>query len=325
MKIFVLRRSFFTFRGCKAHELALAGKDTLSRMCSDLGAQVTDGALPAGEKCVLWAVFPFLTREKLAAYLCSHAGSVRFRGGFLERGGAFSEAEPPDAGMFTLADYTAMRGRAFSEKAEALRRGGVCVEEGAQVDDACVLGEGCFVGSGCVLRGACVLGENVTVEGASVLADCSVGSGTRIVSSHADHAALGADCSVGPFSFLRAGTRLEDGVRIGSFVECKNAHIGSGSKAAHLAYIGDAELGEGVNVGCGVVFANFDGKNKHRTRVGSGTFLGCNCNLVAPVNVGKGCFVAAGTTVTRDLADGDFCIGRSRALAVKKGAGKYLS
>ena len=129
---------------------------------------------------------------------------------------------------------------------------------------------------------------------------------------------------MGPYATLRPASLVGDDVRIGSFVEVKNASVGDGCKIAHLAYVGDAELGSKVNVGCGVVFVNYDGRRKHRSYVGDGSFLGSNCNLVAPVRIGAGCFLAAGTTLTRDMADGDFCIGRSRESVRPKGAEKYL-
>ena len=289
-----------------------------------LDAQIVDGAPPSGEKIVLYPVFPFLTREKLAQFYSLHPGSVRFRGGFLERGGSFSEGGDPDRGMYALEDYPAIRALAFRENALMFAAGGALVEEGAQVDAGVLLGSGCIVRRGAVIRGNSVLGQNVTVGADSVLEDTAVGSGTEIVSSYISASSIGQDCSVGPFARLRPGNRIGNRVRIGAFVECKNSVIGDGCKLSHLAYVGDADLGERVNVGCGVVFANYDGKRKSRTRVGSGAFLGCNCNLVAPVRVGEGCFLAAGTTLTRDLDDGAFCIGRSRETIRPGAAEKYL-
>ena len=107
-------------------------------------------------------------------------------------------------------------------------------------------------------------------------------------------------------------------------MEIKNSSLGERCKAAHLAYIGDATLGKNVNVGCGVVFANYNGKIKQRSAVGDGCFLGSNCNLIAPVTLGEGVFLAAGTTLTRDLSSSDFCIGRSRERVKEGGAEKYL-
>ena len=324
MKVYLVKRAFFTFRGKKSYELDLAGESCLARMQRRLDARIVDGAPPSGEKLVLYPVFPFLTPEKLAAYLSLHPGSVRFRGGFLARGGSFSEGSDPDRGMYSLEDYPAMRALAFRENALAFAAGGALVEEGAQVDAGVLLGSGCIVRRGAVIRGESVLGQNVTVSGGSLLEDAVVGAGTDVVSSHISASHIGDECTIGPFARLRPGNQIGNRVRIGAFVECKNSAIGDGCKLSHLAYVGDADLGERVNVGCGVVFVNYDGRRKSRTCVGSGAFLGSNCNLVAPVRVGEGCFLAAGTTLTRDLDDGDFCIGRNRETVKPGGAGKYL-
>ncbi|MBE5748451.1 MAG: hypothetical protein E7344_02345 [Clostridiales bacterium] len=124
--------------------------------------------------------------------------------------------------------------------------------------------------------------------------------------------AVGKNVSVGPFATIRPGSIIDDDCRIGNFVEVKNSVVKKNTKIAHLAYVGDAQVGCGVNVGCGVVFANFDGKTKHKTVVGDNCFLGCNSNLVAPLCIGDGCFVAAGTTVTKDVGADSFVIGRTR-------------
>ncbi len=123
---------------------------------------------------------------------------------------------------------------------------------------------------------------------------------------------VGKNVSVGPFATIRPGCNIGDNCRIGNFVEVKNSVIKQDTKIAHHAYVGDADVGCGVNVGCGVVFANFDGKTKHKTVVGDNCFLGCNSNLVAPLCIGDDCFVAAGTTVTKDVGPHSFVIGRSR-------------
>lgn len=123
---------------------------------------------------------------------------------------------------------------------------------------------------------------------------------------------VGKKVSVGPFATIRPDCIVGDNCRIGNFVEVKNSVIKQNTKIAHLAYVGDADVGCGVNVGCGVVFANYDGKTKHKTIVGDNCFLGCNSNLVAPLCIGNGCFVAAGTTVTHDVGADSFVIGRAR-------------
>ena len=130
---------------------------------------------------------------------------------------------------------------------------------------------------------------------------------------------VGCECQIGPFATIRKDCVVGDNCRVGNFVELKNSVVGDKVKVAHLAYVGDACVGNDTNVGCGVVFANFDGKNKHKTTVGKNCFLGCNSNLVAPLVVGDGCFVAAGTTVTNDLANNTFAIGRARQVTKDMG------
>ena len=134
---------------------------------------------------------------------------------------------------------------------------------------------------------------------------------------------MGAGCKVGPFAHLRPGAQVGENCRIGNFVEIKNARIGSGTKIAHLTYVGDAEIGENCNIGCGVVFCNYDGKKKSRTVVGKNCFIGSNVNLVAPVEIGEGSYIAAGTTVTRSVPPHSFVIGRSRQSCDKKLAERY--
>jgi bifunctional UDP-N-acetylglucosamine pyrophosphorylase/glucosamine-1-phosphate N-acetyltransferase len=130
--------------------------------------------------------------------------------------------------------------------------------------------------------------------------------------SHLDAAFIGPDCSVGPYARLRPGTRLSAGARIGNFVETKQASIGEGSKVNHLSYVGDAVLGAGVNVGAGTITCNYDGVAKHQTHLGDGVFIGSNSTLVAPLSVGDGGFVAAGSTVTRDVPGESLAVGRGK-------------
>ena len=156
------------------------------------------------------------------------------------------------------------------------------------------IGEGCAVGPNCDLRAA------------------EVADGAVVKHSVLDGAYVGARTTVGPFAYLRPGTRLGENVKIGDFVETKNASIGDGTKVSHLAYIGDARIGKNVNVGCGVITANYDGYSKSETIVEDDAFIGSNVNLVAPVRIGKGAFIVAGSTITKDVGDGDMAIARER-------------
>jgi bifunctional UDP-N-acetylglucosamine pyrophosphorylase/glucosamine-1-phosphate N-acetyltransferase len=163
-------------------------------------------------------------------------------------------------------------------------------------------GQDVLIDVNCIFEGDVVLGDGVQIGANCVLRNVRVGDGAVIhAMSHLEDAAVGAECSVGPFARLRPGTELDRGARIGNFVETKKARIGAGSKVNHLSYIGDAQLGSGVNVGAGTITCNYDGIAKHRTQMGDGVFVGSNSTLVAPLRLGDGAFVAAGTTVTRDV------------------------
>ena len=186
------------------------------------------------------------------------------------------------------------------------------------------VGRGVTIEPFAVVKGNTVLGDGCVVGSFSYLDNAIVGERTAVRSSRITDSSVGARCVVGPNAHLRDGAAVGDDCRIGNFVEVKRSVLHDGVKAAHLSYIGDAEVGARTNVGCGVVFVNFDGKTKHRTVVGKDCFIGCNANLVAPLVIGDGCYVACGTTVDGDMPDGSFGIGRSY-LTVKEGkACKYL-
>ena len=175
-----------------------------------------------------------------------------------------------------------------------------------------------------VVKGNTILHDNCIVGSFSYIDDSSIGQNTVVRSSRITDSAVGENCTVGPNAHLRENALVGNGCRIGNFVEVKHSVLHDGVKASHLSYVGDAEVGARTNIGCGVVFVNFDGRNKHRTVVGEDCFIGCNANLVAPLTLGNGCFVACGTTVDKDIPDGAFGIGRSY-LTVKEGkAHKYL-
>lgn len=136
---------------------------------------------------------------------------------------------------------------------------------------------------------------------------------------------IGGGSVIGPYAYLRRGSKVGRGCRVGDFTEMKNAVLGDNSKMAHLSYLGDADVGENANIGCGVVFVNYDGEKKQRTVVEEGVFIGSNCNLVAPLYIGKNSYIACGSTVTENLERGDLCIARSRQIVKRgKGFGRYL-
>jgi bifunctional UDP-N-acetylglucosamine pyrophosphorylase/glucosamine-1-phosphate N-acetyltransferase len=146
----------------------------------------------------------------------------------------------------------------------------------------------------------------------TTLVDVEVGANATVVRTHGSLSVIGADASVGPFAYLRPGTRLGAGGKIGTFVEAKNARIGAGAKVPHLSYVGDAEIADSANIGAGVIFANYDGVTKATTTVGAASFVGSNSVLTAPVTIGDGAYVAAGSTITSDVGAGELGVGRGQ-------------
>lgn len=180
------------------------------------------------------------------------------------------------------------------------------------IDEEVRIGEGTVIGPCVRLEGSTVIGKNCKIEQNSRIANATIGDDVSIDNSVILDSSVGSNTSVGPFAYIRPGSTIGEACKVGDFVEVKNASMGNGSKSAHLTYIGDADIGENVNLGCGVVFVNYDGKNKHRSTVGDGCFIGCNVNLVSPVDVGDGAYIAAGSTVTKDIPKDALSVGRAR-------------
>lgn len=174
------------------------------------------------------------------------------------------------------------------------------------------IGKGTVIGPCVQLQGKTLIGENCVIEQNTRIKDCIIGDGAKIDQSVILESTVGDGTSVGPFAYIRPGSKIGKDCKVGDFVEVKNATIGDGSKSSHLTYIGDADVGENVNIGCGVVFVNYDGTNKHRSTIEDGAFIGCNSNLVSPVTVEEGAYIGAGTTVTENVPKDALCIGRSK-------------
>ena len=196
---------------------------------------------------------------------------------------------------------------------------GVTVADPARLDvrGDVVHGQDVFLDVNVVLEGQVTLGNNVRIGPGCVVRDCRIGDDTELFAHCVlDGATIGRGARIGPFSRIRPHSALGDGVHIGNFVEVKNATLGSESKANHLSYVGDAEVGAQVNVGAGTIVANYDGANKHRTRIGDRAHTGSNSVLVAPITVGEGATIAAGSTVTRDVPAGKLTIARARQTTI---------
>jgi bifunctional UDP-N-acetylglucosamine pyrophosphorylase/glucosamine-1-phosphate N-acetyltransferase len=174
------------------------------------------------------------------------------------------------------------------------------------------IGADTIIYPGSVLRGRTSIGSDCVIGPATELIDTNVGNGSTIRQTVAEGAEVGEECNVGPFAFLRPGTKLGRHVKIGDFVEIKNTVIGEHSKVPHLSYVGDAIVGSNVNIGCGAITANYDGYNKSKTEIGNNVFIGSNANLIAPLTIGNGAYIVAGSTITQNVADNDLAIARER-------------
>ncbi len=183
----------------------------------------------------------------------------------------------------------------------------------AYIDDSVTIGEGTVIGPMVTLEGKTVIGKNCVIRQNTRIADSLIADGVEIENSVITESEIGEGTKVGPFAYMRPGSRVGAGCKVGDFVEIKNSTFGDGSKAAHLTYIGDSDVGRNVNLGCGVVFVNYDGSAKYRSEVADGAFIGCNSNLVSPVRVGEGAYIAAGSTVTEDVEGDALYIARARA------------
>ncbi len=203
---------------------------------------------------------------------------------------------------------------------EELMAAGVGFADPARVDIRGKLecGQDVFIDVNAVFEGDVRLGDGVKVESNNVVCDSQLGAGTLVrPNCHIEGATTGDNCVIGPFARLRPGAELADEVRIGNFVEVKKSTIAAGSKVNHLTYIGDAEIGTGVNVGAGTITCNYDGANKHKTTIGDHVFIGSGVELVAPVKIGEGATIGAGSTITKSAPDGELTIGRSKQVTIK--------
>jgi bifunctional UDP-N-acetylglucosamine pyrophosphorylase/glucosamine-1-phosphate N-acetyltransferase len=203
--------------------------------------------------------------------------------------------------------------------AEELLSAGVRLADPARIDIRGELqcGRDVFVDVGCVFEGRIELGDGVAVGPNCVLRNVVVGAGSRIDAfSHIDSANIGTACRIGPYARIRPGTQLSDAVHIGNFVEVKNSTIAAESKANHLAYIGDSSVGQRVNIGAGTITCNYDGANKHRTVIEDDVFIGSDTQLVAPVTVGRGATLGAGTTLTRNAPPDSLTVSRAKQVSI---------
>ena len=219
------------------------------------------------------------------------------------------------SGANTRYELSLLEGIRRRQIARAHMEAGVSLEapDSVFIDEGVQLSPDCFLGAGTRLFGSTVLQRGVVVEGNSIVVDSVVGEGSRInFCSVVESSVIGSCCRVGPFAHLRPGSRLHESVHVGNFVETKKAELAAGVKANHLSYIGDAHVGKGTNIGAGTITCNYDGRDKHRTSIGEFCFVGSNTCLVAPVTVGDGAYIGAGSTITKEIPPGALGLGRAR-------------
>lgn len=196
--------------------------------------------------------------------------------------------------------YHADRGVRFSDLGTTVVEGDVVIAAGAKI------------GPQNILKGKTVIKDGVNLLYCNVLEDAIIGEGAEINSSRIYRSYIGERTTVGPFAYIRPDSIIGPDCRIGDFVEIKKSIIGAGCKVSHLSYVGDCEMGEKCNIGCGVVFVNYDGKDKFRTKVGNRVFVGSNSNIIAPMVIEDGAFIAAGSTLNQDVPAGSLAIARAR-------------
>ena len=180
------------------------------------------------------------------------------------------------------------------------------------IDPRVTIAPGTTILPGTILRGNTVIGENCTIGPNAMIRDCIIGNDTEVNASQVTESFLGSGVHVGPYAHIRPKCHVGDGCKIGAFVEIKNAVFGEDTKLSHLTYVGDSDVGSRVNFGCGTITSNYDGFKKHRSVIEDDVFVGCNTNLVSPVTVGRGAYIAAGTTVTKNVEEDALAIGRAR-------------
>ncbi len=220
--------------------------------------------------------------------------------------------------MTDIGEYEEMQEKRRQINLSHLKNGVKFVDiNAAYIDESVKIGAGTVIYPCAVLEGNTQIGENCIIGQNSRIVNSTLKDGVEVQSSHILDSTIGSKTKVGPFAYVRPNSIIGENCKVGDFVEVKNSTMGNGAKASHLTYIGDADVGDNVNLGCGVVFVNYDGKNKHRTTVESGAFIGCNTNLVSPVNVGEKAYVAAGSTVTKDVPEKSLYVARSKERVIE--------
>lgn len=245
-------------------------------------------------------------------YLTDVIGIMRSRG---LRIGAYKISDNEDIlgvnNRYQLSEANAIMGRRITKRlmlegVTILDPNNTYIEAGVKIE------RDVTIYPGCIIEGDTVIQEDSVIGPGTRIRNGKIGKGVSVQNSIVLDSSVGEGTTVGPFAYLRPGNKIGCHAKVGDFVEMKNSTFGDHSKASHLTYVGDGDVGNNVNLGCGVVFVNYDGKNKNRSYVGDNSFIGCNVNLIAPVKVNANTYVAAGTTVTREVPEDSLAIGRAR-------------
>ncbi len=234
-----------------------------------------------------------------------------------------ADVQPADSweilGVNSRADLARLERLYQTQISESLLEKGVTLSDPARLDvrGRLICGRDCVIDVNCIFEGEVVLGNRVRVGANSVLRNVQIESGTCIEPfCHIEEARIGENCRVGPYARLRPGTYLAEEVHVGNFVEVKASKIGRGTKANHLSYVGDSDVGQNVNIGAGTITCNYDGASKHRTVIEDDVFIGSNTQLIAPIRIGKGATIGAGSTITADTPEYKLTLSRSRQVTI---------
>ncbi len=236
-------------------------------------------------------------------------------------------SETPFLGINTLEQLAQVDKLVRSKKVKQLMIDGVRFlnPDSCYVEDDVQIEVGSIVYPGVTILGKTKIGKNVVIESNCFIKDSVIMENAEILSgSYLEEAQVHPDATVGPMARLRPGADIGPEAKIGNFVEVKKSKLGKGAKVSHLSYIGDAEIGENSNIGCGFITCNYDGANKHKTKIGSNTFIGSDCQAIAPIEIGNDAFVAAGSTISKNVPDGGFAIARSQQVTKEGAAKRFL-
>lgn len=275
------------------------------------------------------AIYAPLVKKGGAKVSCVCRASRQALMEMLDESFSFSRFLRDDCDFFTDADgyYTVdcpaalyeLSGLLREERMLRLQRQGVEIFDprNCYVTPSVRLEPGARLLAGAEVRGSSLIRSEAVIGPWSVIEDSEIGEGTEVSASQIFSSQIGPECRIGPFAHIRPGTVLARGSRVGNFTEVKNSSVGEGTKIPHLSYVGDAEIGKNCNLGCGTVTVNYDRVEKHRTQVGDSAFVGCHTALVAPVSVGDGAYIAAGSVITENVPENALAIARSRQTSKK--------